>query len=362
MSNKFSFAIIFIFLIAVKAYSQNYNTFADYIKYNDKVKKLYNDIVKDNITPETANKMLDALKQSSLSNNDMFCELIDQILPKLIAYTQNNQYGLRKYFVNRGAELINTADSKLNDLSFGENTDELADSLRNTTKKINKEFNLSSQPPEQKGFLKTLTKDTTSTYTVKPGDNLWNIAKMKKENPFQWNEIYDNNKENIKNPDMIFPEQKLKISTKLTVKVPVKDTLQKIAVNKTGVEKMKKDSTNAADAQDPGNLGIGDLVIDHTQSKWGRDFVDLFNKYWNPPANIHDYTIIIEEKPLPRFGTVILIKVNGNYIYQRFIQPRYETIKANAEQGTQFALSYLENYNQIQRNLEGQDLKGTGIY
>ncbi len=124
----------------------------------------------------------------------------------------------------------------------------------------------------------------------------------------------------------------------------------------------KDDSASVSKPSESESLGIGDLIIDHTQSKWGKDFVDLFNKNWNPPENIGDYTIIIEEKPLPRFGTVILIKVNGNYIFQKFIQPRYETIKMNAEQGTQYAFSYLVNYEQIQKDLQGEDLKGTGIY
>ncbi len=110
------------------------------------------------------------------------------------------------------------------------------------------------------------------------------------------------------------------------------------------------------------SLAIGGLVIDHTQSKWGRDFVDLFNKSFDPPQQINDYTIVIEEKPLPQFGTLILMKVNGNYVFQRFIQPRYHTIKVNAEQATGIALQYLANYQQIQKDLQGEDLKGTGIY
>ena len=125
---------------------------------------------------------------------------------------------------------------------------------------------------------------------------------------------------------------------------------------------LKPDSNLAKSKYDAESFGIGDLVIDHTQSKWGKDFVDLFNRSWEPPNNIEGFTIIIEEKPLPRLGTVILIKVNGNYIYQRFIQPRYETIKMNAEQGSRMVFSYLENYQQIQKDLQGEDLKGTGIY
>lgn len=142
----------------------------------------------------------------------------------------------------------------------------------------------------------------------------------------------------------------------------VKETLQNVIRSDNEINTTENDSANMQSIPDAENLGLGDLVIDHTQSKWGKDFVDLFNKSWNPPANISSYTIIIEEKPLPRFGTVILIKVNGNYIYQKFIQPRYETIELNAEQGSQLVLSYLENYRQTQKDLQGDDMKGTGIY
>ena len=123
------------------------------------------------------------------------------------------------------------------------------------------------------------------------------------------------------------------------------------------------DSTKTTQNKDSDeSLAIGGLVIDHTQSKWGRDFVDLFNKSFGPPQQINDYTVVIEEKPLPQFGTLILMKVNGNYIFQRFIQPRYHTIKVNAEQAAGITLQYLANYQQIQKELQGEDLKGTGIY
>ena len=50
----------------------------------------------------------------------------------------------------------------------------------------------------------------TRTYTVKKGDSLWGIASSQLKDPFQWPLVW---KENglIKNPDLIYPRQKINI-------------------------------------------------------------------------------------------------------------------------------------------------------
>jgi len=50
-------------------------------------------------------------------------------------------------------------------------------------------------------------------YTVVKGDNLWNIAKKKEHygNGFAWPKIYNANRDQIKNPDLIYPKQVFKI-------------------------------------------------------------------------------------------------------------------------------------------------------
>ena len=51
------------------------------------------------------------------------------------------------------------------------------------------------------------------SYTVIKGDNLWNIAKKKEHysNPFAWPIIYQANRDQIKNPDLIYPKQIFKV-------------------------------------------------------------------------------------------------------------------------------------------------------
>ena len=49
----------------------------------------------------------------------------------------------------------------------------------------------------------------TTTYTVKSGDCLWNIAKKYLGDGSRYTEIYNLNKDKIKNPNLIYPNQVL---------------------------------------------------------------------------------------------------------------------------------------------------------
>ncbi|HUP92319.1 MAG TPA: LysM peptidoglycan-binding domain-containing protein [Solimonas sp.] len=49
------------------------------------------------------------------------------------------------------------------------------------------------------------------TVTVAPGDSLSKIAKREYGDAGKWQQIYDANRDQIKNPDLIHPGQKLKI-------------------------------------------------------------------------------------------------------------------------------------------------------
>lgn len=55
----------------------------------------------------------------------------------------------------------------------------------------------------------TETAPKTSTYTVKSGDCLWNIAKKYLGDGSRYTEIYNLNKDKIKNPNLIYPDQVL---------------------------------------------------------------------------------------------------------------------------------------------------------
>jgi murein DD-endopeptidase MepM/ murein hydrolase activator NlpD len=51
----------------------------------------------------------------------------------------------------------------------------------------------------------------TKYHLVKPGDSLWSIAQKYYGNGFEWRRIFEANKEKIKNPNLIWPLQRLLI-------------------------------------------------------------------------------------------------------------------------------------------------------
>jgi nucleoid-associated protein YgaU len=58
-----------------------------------------------------------------------------------------------------------------------------------------------------------IEKPDVISYTVVRGDHLWGIAKKKEHygNPFAWPIIYKANREQIKDPDLIYPNQVFKV-------------------------------------------------------------------------------------------------------------------------------------------------------
>ena len=51
-------------------------------------------------------------------------------------------------------------------------------------------------------------------HTVKPGENLWKISSQHLETPKEWPQIYQENKKTIRDPNLIYPKQKIKIPPK----------------------------------------------------------------------------------------------------------------------------------------------------
>lgn len=72
----------------------------------------------------------------------------------------------------------------------------------------------SKRPASKKSTKKKATESKTTTYTVKKGDCLWRIAQKFLGKGSRYSEIYNLNRDKIKNPNLIYPGQKLRIPKK----------------------------------------------------------------------------------------------------------------------------------------------------
>ena len=73
----------------------------------------------------------------------------------------------------------------------------------------NQASNVNTNNPFQQG-----TTQQTQTYTVKSGDSLSKIAKQYYGDAKEWRKIYEANKDQIKDPDLIHPGQTFNIPQK----------------------------------------------------------------------------------------------------------------------------------------------------
>ena len=113
---------------------------------------------------------------------------------------------------------------------------------------------------------------------------------------------------------------------------------------------------------DENQFEIYNLIVDETISKIGNDFYDIFYSSWQEPVNVASFTIFISEKPYPGRGNLISVKINDLLVFQQFVTPRYDEIAEYANIAVKSAKNYLASYEEIQKELNGEDLIGSGIY
>ena len=136
----------------------------------------------------------------------------------------------------------------------------------------------------------------------------------------------------------------------------------------TAVEENKlllagKNAADTLDRDSPTDLEIGQLIIDNTFSKAGNDFQQIFNTKWIWPAqNAEQFIITISEKPSFVNSTIVEIRINELVVFESFLQPRYDVIEETVDQAIVVTLDYVLNYEELVKELSGDDLKGSGIY
>lgn len=130
--------------------------------------------------------------------------------------------------------------------------------------------------------------------------------------------------------------------------------------------------------------GTETLLLDNTRSKIGRDFYDAFFRHFADlpksaaPLALTDTTqkvtpnleldlnaLIITIDELPAFGvgtTIISVTLNDQLLWQNYVQTRQDVIEAYAFNAAEVINQYVINYQEVQRSLESEDQKGSGIF
>lgn len=133
---------------------------------------------------------------------------------------------------------------------------------------------------------------------------------------------------------------------------PIPENIKKL------LEQVIQKPSNSNDVE----IEIDGLLVNDTKTKTGRDFYDLFYSGWEAPINAKNYSITISEKPFRLTSTMIVVSINDNVVYQGILQPREDLIEALSEEAISITHDYLLNYEEITKQLNGDDLAGSGIY
>jgi len=109
-------------------------------------------------------------------------------------------------------------------------------------------------------------------------------------------------------------------------------------------------------------LELDGMLFDETKTKSGKDFYDFFYSRWEAPPGARNFSIFITEVPFRLTTTQIEIKINETLVFQSFLQPRADIVEQMAEYAVAQTQMYLANYEELMRQMEGEDQAGTGIY
>jgi len=101
----------------------------------------------------------------------------------------------------------------------------------------------------------------------------------------------------------------------------------------------------------PPSYGINGLVVDETRTTIGRDFYDVFYDAWVAPENSINYTIVVEEQPVPGRGTRLIIRLNDEVAFDTRLQPGYERIQQAALAAVRFTRRALATAAPLSRGI-----------
>lgn len=109
-------------------------------------------------------------------------------------------------------------------------------------------------------------------------------------------------------------------------------------------------------------LELDGMLFDETKTKSGKDFYDYFYSSWEAPPGASNFSIFITEAPYRLTTTQIEVRINETIVFQSFLQPRADIVEELAKYAVAQTQMYLANYEELMRQMEGEDQAGSGIY
>lgn len=106
---------------------------------------------------------------------------------------------------------------------------------------------------------------------------------------------------------------------------------------------------------------ITGLVINQTVSPFGSHFYKEFYIDWEAPQVSEQYNIYIIERTLASFGFNVYVKVDDYLVWAKRLTPRFQEIDKAVDEAQQQVKLFLENYEEIQKQLAGNDMAGNGL-
>jgi hypothetical protein len=104
------------------------------------------------------------------------------------------------------------------------------------------------------------------------------------------------------------------------------------------------------------DMEIDGLVIDNTVTKIGKDFYDVFYNNWEAPPDARNFTIVIKELPFRGQNAQVEISINGNIVFEQFIQPRYDAIEEMANYAVAVSYEFIVD-DHLRQQLEADGKK-----
>lgn len=111
-----------------------------------------------------------------------------------------------------------------------------------------------------------------------------------------------------------------------------------------------------------GGIDLGGLVLDQTKTVWGQQFFQLFTQQWQAQNVTGDFIIVIEEAPFRGRTTLAKVKLDDDYVLTRTLQAKYDYLEELAGLAVRVVLGRIQQMRQVQQDIRGEDLSGSGIY